>query len=329
MKLSVIVPVYNVERYVERCIKSILEQKLNSDDKLEIVIVNDGSKDKSMAVIKNMIEPYDNVLVVEQDNQGLSMARNAGLSKCSGDCIWFVDSDDYIQPDSVNQLLSVFKSNTEVDVISFHLNNIAEESNEITTSRFNKCLKDSNILTGADYLFLRGAFAPVQRFAFRRSLLLNNNFRFYPGIYHEDGEFGVRVLYSCRKIYLLNKPLYNYILRSSGSIMSSIKIKNIYDLMTVYMSLKDYGEAHVANEDNKYWKALIAQWFIFMFDYARKFINTTEFKELYNKNKDEINSNILNVLYAKQMNYRMSVVAILIRFVPSLYMMYVSCQNKN
>ena len=272
MKLSVIIPVYNVEKYVERCIKSVLRQELHSNDEFEVVIVNDGSHDNSMSIVNEIVKSYANVTIINQENSGLSVARNVGLQNTSGDYVWFVDSDDWIEPGSINTILSIFNSNDDVDIISFHLNSVVEDTSEVTTSSLNKYLKGSKILTGADYLFKRGAFAPVQRFAFRRVMLLNNNFKFYPGIYHEDGEFGVRVLYSCRKIYLLDKALYNYMIRSSGSIMSSIKIKNIYDLMTVYLSLKNYGETYVSKEDKKYWNALVAQWFIYMFNYIQKLI---------------------------------------------------------
>ena len=104
MKLSIVIPVYNVEKYVNRCLLSVLNQKVSSNE-YEIVIVNDGSTDSSLSIVEEMIESYNNVILVSQENAGLSAARNRGLLLAKGDYIWFVDSDDWIDDDS---LISIF-----------------------------------------------------------------------------------------------------------------------------------------------------------------------------------------------------------------------------
>ena len=99
--ISVIVPIYNVEKYLERCIDSIINQKHND---LEILLINDGSTDKSGLICDDMAMKYNNIIVVHQSNQGLGAARNLGLDICKGEYIFFVDSDDYILPNIINNL---------------------------------------------------------------------------------------------------------------------------------------------------------------------------------------------------------------------------------
>lgn len=95
MKLSIIIPVYNVERYLRQCLESCLSQDVPKSQ-YEVIIVNDGSPDNSQAIIDEYSSKYDNVRVLKKKNGGLSSARNAGLNIASGDYIWFVDSDDWV-----------------------------------------------------------------------------------------------------------------------------------------------------------------------------------------------------------------------------------------
>ena len=104
MKLSIIIPVYNVEQYVGRCLQSCLSQSHVKADDYELVIVNDGTKDNSMQVVEEMTRGCTNITVINQHNQGLSMARNAGLKEAKGEYVWFVDSDDWIAEGSISKI---------------------------------------------------------------------------------------------------------------------------------------------------------------------------------------------------------------------------------
>lgn len=113
--ISVIVPIYNVEQYLSRCIESIISQTYSN---LEIILVNDGSTDESGKIAERFAEKDNRIIVLNQENGGLSAARNTGLRKAKGSYIGFVDSDDYIDPDFYKELLSLIKSNDEVDISS-------------------------------------------------------------------------------------------------------------------------------------------------------------------------------------------------------------------
>ena len=103
-QLSIIVPVYNVEKYIYKCIDSLYHQGL-SDDCFEIIIVNDGTLDTSMKIVSSFVDQHSNIKIINQENQGLSVARNNGLAQAEGDYILFVDSDDFIVDNSLGIIL--------------------------------------------------------------------------------------------------------------------------------------------------------------------------------------------------------------------------------
>ena len=110
MKLSIIVPVYNVEKYIVKCISSLLDQQTND---YEIIIVNDGTKDKSIDLIKKTFND-SKIAIIEQENQGLSAARNTGVRHSKGEYIWFVDSDDWIAKGGIDELIPILDGHTEL-----------------------------------------------------------------------------------------------------------------------------------------------------------------------------------------------------------------------
>ena len=105
MKLSIVVPVYNVEQYVRKCILSIVNQDDDLFKSFEVIIVNDGSKDKSVEQIQDLVDKYDNITLINQENLSLSVARNNGMAMAKGDYVWFIDSDDWITSDAVKYVL--------------------------------------------------------------------------------------------------------------------------------------------------------------------------------------------------------------------------------
>ena len=117
MKLSIVVPVYNVEQYVRKCILSIINQENDLFREIEVIIVNDGTKYKSVEQIRDLVDKYNNITLVNQQNQGLSVARNNGMNKASGDYVWFVDSDDWISSDALKVLLPYLDGKN--DIVSF------------------------------------------------------------------------------------------------------------------------------------------------------------------------------------------------------------------
>ena len=123
MKISLIIPVYTVEQYIGRCLQSCLCQPHVAADGYVLVIVNDGTKDSSMHVVEGMTRDYTTVTIINQHNQGLSMARNAGLKAAKGEYVWFIDSDDWIEVNCLHGIIERLEQ-TKVDVLQLQYKNV-------------------------------------------------------------------------------------------------------------------------------------------------------------------------------------------------------------
>ena len=188
MDLSIIVPVYNVEKYVRACLESIFRQGLD-EDRFEVIIVNDGTRDRSMEMIAGIIGQHKNITVINQENQGLSVARNNGVKAATGDYIIMPDSDDLLIADSLPTLLKPALE-TKADLVMADFLMLGDEEIERYQPPVNRTLKIQE-KTGTD-LFLED-YTPyesyVWRTLYRREFLLENNIWNYPGILFQDVPF--------------------------------------------------------------------------------------------------------------------------------------------
>lgn len=241
MKLSIIIPIYNVEKYVQKCLNSVFVQNGLSID-YEVIIVNDGTQDHSMDVVNEYNNIYSNILVINQTNKGLSAARNAGLKKAKGDYVWFVDSDDAIANDSIPQVISyICKYN--MDILGFDIRKINETDKSFTIEQvfWNKHNENcyNHIINNLSLIFSLQT-GMVQRYIFKRDFLLENNLLFYEGIIYEDEEFLPRAFCLCNSFYFSHYVSYNYLIREKDSIMSVYSMKSLYDTLTIISSYKNF-----------------------------------------------------------------------------------------
>lgn len=247
MKLSIVVPVYNVEQYVRKCILSII----NQDDELfktfEVIIVNDGSKDKSVEQIQNLVDKYDNISLINQENMSLSVARNNGMAAAKGDYVWFIDSDDWISSDAVKYVMPHLDGKNDIVTINY---TVVKEDGEFPVSTLY-----SEPLTFSGRVSFRQhcEFATMaQRGIYRMKFMTDNHLAFMPGVYNQDDELCLRASYLAEQVTFLPKPIY-YFLRTTGdkhkSIMNNIKPKLGYDYLTVSKSLVDFSEECIKEKD--------------------------------------------------------------------------------
>lgn len=239
MKLSLIIPVYNVEQYVGRCLQSCLCQPHVSADDYELVIVNDGTKDDSMQIVEEMTCSCTNVTIINQQNQGLSMARNAGLKAAKGEYVWFVDSDDWIAEDCLHRILERLER-TKVDVLQLQYRNVYVDGMPCDEHY----ATIDGIVSGKSLLVTNSYFTAVPFMIYRRELLLTNQLFFYPGIYHEDNEFKPKVIYLADSCASYNKVAYNYYKGNANSITAQLKLRNGTDLFIVMNSLFRFVKVH-------------------------------------------------------------------------------------
>lgn len=190
LDLSIIVPVYNVEKYIRPCLESIFHQGLN-ENRFEVIIINDGTKDKSMEMIADIINQHKNITVINQENQGLSVARNNGIANAKGKYILIPDSDDLLIEKSLKPLLEIaLESQADLVVADFMSMNDDEIDHAIASPLRQKRF-DYKEKTGEE-LFLQDLNPHqcyVWRTLFRRKFLLESNLTFIPGIYIQDVPF--------------------------------------------------------------------------------------------------------------------------------------------
>ena len=228
-KLSIIVPVFKVEKYIRTCIESIFKQGLDDED-FEIIIVNDGTPDRSMEMIDDIIQQHDNIIVINQENQGLSVARNNGLQKASGDYIQFLDSDDLLIdntfPYLLEQALSARADLVVADFIQMNDEEIAQFNNKTFKQKDGLAEEKS----GEKLLIqdLNPHFCNVWHALYRREFLNIHQLRFIPGIYYEDVPFTHECYLKANRCLRIN---WFFIVQRKGheSITSTFTIKKAMD----------------------------------------------------------------------------------------------------
>lgn len=218
MKLSIIIAAFNTGQYLTRCLNSCLNQDIDKEF-YEIIIVNDGSTDNSLSIANNFASRHPNVRVISRENGGLSAARNTGLTHACGDYVWFVDSDDFIEPNSIKHPLEFAKEN-QLDVMCFFFQFVHEDG-AIQTRQYSPC-HSGEILSGPDFVSKTGFVMSPWAAIYRREFLLEQDLKFMEGILHEDEEFSPRAQFLARRIAHLPDIVYNYFQRS-GSIMKSAR----------------------------------------------------------------------------------------------------------
>lgn len=236
MKFSFIIPIYNVSDYLKDCLNSVISQKYQN---FEVICVNDGSTDGSSAILEHYASKDDKIKIINQENLGLSCARNRGVNAASGDYIFFLDSDDWIEPSTL-EILS--KNVVDEDFICFNGKRYIEDTNA-------ENIPDEGISaefkSGWDYY---NQFALVDRkFHFvctvlrlyRREFLLQHQLHFQEGIFHEDNLFTPIACYYAQKVKIIPECLYIYRIRK-GSITQHANIKRLFDIIFIANTLAEF-----------------------------------------------------------------------------------------
>lgn len=213
--ISVIVPIYNAERYLERCIQSVLKQTY---DQFELVLVDDGSIDKSGEICDWFSKMNNNVSVVHQKNKGVSAARNKGMSLSTGDWIMFLDADDWIEEDTLKKASEYFEY---ADIICFSFCEVSKKKTRIIGNSQNVVtlnqhdiekiklkIIDKNVSLDTSYQGMKVS-VPWGK-VIHRKLFEDNNLSFIEGLYGEDTIFNLYCFQAVDKIIYLDRPFYYY-----------------------------------------------------------------------------------------------------------------------
>lgn len=240
MKLSIIIPAYNIDGYIEKCVNSCLQQDMDSAD-YEIIIVNDGSTDRSRQVAEDLASQHGSVRVINKENGGLSTARNAGLDAAKGDYVWMIDGDDYIEANCLNRLVSRAYQDV-LYVLCFNSKHVYSDGRQC--NQYTICKNIGHIYSGPDYICNIDISYSACLALYRRDYLNSNNLRFIPGNLHEDLEFTPRALCLARRIAYIDEYPYYYV-QHQGSIMNSKRnARRCRDYLTIADSLHAFTTEH-------------------------------------------------------------------------------------
>lgn len=253
VKISVIVPIYNVEKQLSRCLESILKQKEND---LEIILVNDGSPDNSGEIAKEYATRYpDKILYFEKENGGLSDARNFGIKHSSGKYLAFVDSDDYITENLFKDLAPYMEA--DYDMVKFKIS-VINEDGSVINKNYSPIFENKSGEEAFDILYKSDVMTEVAwGYIYKREFFVNNNFEFAKGLYHEDFGLIPLVLIKASKVASADVYGYNYVQTKTSITRGNeqLKYRRAEDLLKHYdymlEKIEEYNISKITKQNIK------------------------------------------------------------------------------
>ena len=241
IKVSVIVPVYNVEAYLRKSILSIINQTLKE---IEIILIDDGSTDTSLAIMKELAREDYRIKIFSQPNHGQSIARNIGLVNAVGEYIYFFDSDDILEEKTLEDCYNKCESQ-QLDFLFFDADVFSDDNISIGTTTYNRTSRFiDKIYNGIDLLQLQLAndsySASVCLTFIKKQYLDSINLYFYPRIIHEDELFALILYIRAKRIGLINKIYFHRRVRPNSTMTTNFGSKNVIGYLTVCRELRNY-----------------------------------------------------------------------------------------
>lgn len=255
--ISIIIPCHNVEKYVEECINSVLNQDYEN---WECIAINDGSKDRTLEVLKKLEAKSNKIKVLAKQNSGPSDTRNMGIGLAKGDFIYFLDSDDVLTLDAIGSLVSSFENN-DIIVGKTRVSTFSEKP--VTKDHLSMVLhpKEGNITFnnqnyGVLIRTMESGLTPIpHNKLYRKDFIINNNLRFKPGILHEDEFWFFETMLFARNVKFINKETYFYRINNSNSITNNMSDRNLdFYIQVMEAIFEKYAQ------DKNY--RLIASWYM-------------------------------------------------------------------
>lgn len=261
--LSIIIPVYNAEKYLQECVKAIIQQEVQS---LEIILVDDGSQDNSLQICNELVRKYRFIKCIHQDNLGPSAARNAGLKIADGKYILFCDSDDQLLPESLNILYSIAEENS-TDVLEFGYILWPSGKCILPNVKTGCVISPAEFISSSNSLHSDNIFCYPWRFLFNRKFLVKKNIIFDENIHiGEDVLFSIRAIMEADRVFVLDKALYQYRTDNLDSIMSRYKPLLVQWINEQYIEKMKLTNKYGLN-NNKQWMEDLSYYYITRFQH--------------------------------------------------------------
>lgn len=240
--ISVIIPVYNVEKYLRECLDSVLAQTYSN---YEVILVDDGSTDISGAICDEYADKHNNIRVIHKENGGLSEARNTGLDASNGDYIYFLDSDDWIEKETLQSLANRI-TETDSDVVFFDSKSFEDSGKGYQISQ--RYIRKFDYPTGNGLVVFeqlqtnKEFHSAVPLLFFKKSFFEESGIRFYPGILYEDMLFTFEALVKAKRVSQCKEAFYHRRYRHHSITQSKVSEKNYLSAATVYIELVAFSE---------------------------------------------------------------------------------------
>lgn len=261
-KISVIIPVYNVQKYLEEALDSVINQSLKE---IEIICVDDGSTDDSFQILEKYANVDDRIKVYQKVNGGLSSARNLGINKATGKYVYFIDSDDILESKALEICFDESEKN-DLDMIMFSAEPFYDNRNIISDIKMN-CYKRyaeyNGIVSGKDFFIKAVSAAELKPSAclyiIRRDMLIKNKLFFYEGIIHEDNLFTIQCLSLANRVKYINCDFYKRRVRENSIMTSSAALYRAYSLYIVITEINKFLNERCLVDNQPFYFAVLKQ----------------------------------------------------------------------
>lgn len=291
--ISIIIPMYNCEKYIERLIESLYNQTIKN---FELIFINDGSTDNSLDICRNTVRNKNiNYKIINQENSGVSVARNKGITEASGEYLYFLDADDYIENNFCEVIINTF-TKYDIDMIMFNYNTIdnGKRKYNCDIENYDYIIEKSSKQILEDILMNKIPYH-VCSFVVKKNVIDRNKLRFtINSKYGEDHEFLIKAASISQKIIVIKNRLYNYC-KNEFSVTTKFNINRI-DSIASALRVKDYlnksyCNIHLNNLANKY----ICNKLMYNIDQYVKF---------YDENNKELGNIFMDYIYLNKKYFR-------------------------
>ena len=272
--ISLIVPVYNVEQYLDDCVRSIIHQSYTN---FELILVDDGSPDRCPQICDSWAAKDCRIKVIHKINGGLSDARNIGIDAATGEYVWFVDSDDWIANDALTIIACSIDMYPNANAIAAQIVEIVDDIVKFH-GFYQDWPEESVIFTNVEYVRNMTSILPSVRYVVKRDIYEKYGLRFIVGVLHEDMPFCHMLMNYTKQIAVIPKVIYYYRIRS-GSITTSSNIGSCYSLVESHKELMCFMNEHVMEVDRKWFMGLTYDLFYEMFLRIYPFLKKKEYIE--------------------------------------------------
>lgn len=281
IQLSIVIPLYNTEKYILQCLASIVQSGVDPAI-YEVIVVDDGSTDKSLSIVEDFSIDRNNFRIIKQQNQGVSRARMNGVSAAKGNYVWFIDSDDYLVAGAVNTVLQLLERYPQLDVLVIQMQLYDERTGEKRISPYAPA--PESFISGKEYMQRTPLIICPVQFIIRIKMFENPDIYFPEGLRHEDEYFSRVLQYNSETMYVSPELLYVYRQRE-GSYMQTPSIKALYDMVGIYRILSDFVQNNTDLNDREWFQRDIFSFLISTYFWFPHLILTAEFREFHRKNQ--------------------------------------------